>query len=156
MKTIKRAKVLGHDIYLRIGKRTTVTGINSQVGDGESVLFWEFDRLPFETVREILEDIQWDNRLPNIYILQASTQESWHAVSMKRHCWLLALSIVAGTPGVDPDYVRLAAYREHFTLRLTDKGQGEPRLAHVLESPVPADACLGDFIQGVRYGAWQR
>ena len=156
MNYIKRGKLLGHDWYLRIGKRVTVEGINSSLGDGYSVLFWEFDDISFDEVKSILLCERIDHRLPAIYIIQASTDRSWHAVCMSKTRWLAALSIVAGTSGIDPDYVRLAAYREHFTLRLTDKGHGKPKVYYVLESALPDDCSIGDFTSGVRYGAWTR
>lgn len=156
MNKIFRAKIWNHDIYIRIGKRTQVLGINSDLGNGESALFWEFDNMDEETVLTILEEIQngWD--LPRIYLLQASTSRSWHAVCLSRYRWLLALAIVAQTPQVDPDYIRLAAYREHFTLRLSDKGHGKPFVKHILESPIEEDCAITDFQSGVRYGAWVR
>lgn len=156
MHVIKRGKLFGHDWYFRIGKRVQVLGINSQLSEGESVLFWEFDELPLDRVRDIMKGVQYEHLLPQIFLLQASTETSWHAVCLSAHPWLQALSIVAATEGVDPDYVRLAAHREHFTLRLTDKGNGAPVVREVLGSVMPETATLDDFIQGVRYGAWRR
>lgn len=156
MQIIKRGTIGKYTWYFRLGKRVTVEGINSQVGNGESVLFWEFDNVPFMDVREELKGEQYALDLPPIYILRSSNNESWHAVCMERKPWLEALSIVAGTKYVDPDYVRLAAQREHFTLRLSDKGHGKPELKEVLGSPFLETASLADFVQGVRYGAWVR
>jgi len=156
MNIIKRGKILGHDWYFRLGKRVAVDGINSQLDSNDSVLFWEFDDTELSDVIFALRTAQLENSLPPVRILRASTNLSWHAVCMARRPWLKALAVVAATKGIDPEYVRLAAYRKHFTLRMSDKGQGAPRLAHVLESPVPDDVDVGDFIQGVRYMAWRR
>lgn len=156
MKLIRRGKLFGHDWYVRIGKRITVTGVNSLVGEDTSVLFWEFDGVPLTPVINALTDIQETWSLSKIYLLQSHPPESWHAVCMARFTWLKALGIVATTRYVDADYVRLAAHRGHFTLRLTDKGQGIPKLAQVLPSDAPESASVEDFVSGVRYGAWMR
>lgn len=156
MKWMRRGTLLGHDWYIRIGKRVTVEGINSQLADGNSALFWEFDGVGFDDVRNALKVAQTTFGLPPIHILKASEGESYHAVCLVKYTWLDALGAVAMTPHVDPDYVRLAAQRGHFTLRLTDKGQGEPYVCDTLPSFIPPSANIDDFVQAVRYGAWQR
>ena len=154
MNMIKRAHILGHDLYFRMGKRVEVEGINSTLSDGDSVLFWEFDEMPVRDVRRHLRAVQGKCHLPTIRLYQASTIHSWHAVCLYRIKWLSALSIVAGTPGVDPDYIRLAAHREHFTLRMTDKGRGQPTLVDYIPSFEPESATYEEFLSAVVYNAW--
>lgn len=154
MKTIKRLSIFGHDLYFRIGKRVEIEGINSTLSDGDSVLFWEFDEMRVSDVRRHLRAVQGKYMLPTIRLYQASTNRSWHAVCLYRTKWLAALSIVAGTPGVDADYIRLAANRERFTLRMTDKGRGAPVLVDFLESYQPESATYKEFLSAVVYGAW--
>lgn len=156
MNIIKRGKVFGHDWYIRVGKRIKVDGVNSDLGNGESVLFWEFDGKALTEVRGALAHAQEIYELPDIYILQASINTSWHAVCLARLPWLQALGIVIDTDLVDADYIRLAAYREHFTLRLSDKGHGRPVCTYTLASEVEPGARLEDLRSGVQYGAWIR
>lgn len=156
MNKIFRSRLLGHDIYVRIGKRVDVLGVNSTLPFGRSVLFWEFDGITRGEVVEIMEGMVDMYDLPEVHVLQASTDRSWHAVCMASYPWLQALSIVAASPRIDPDYVRLAAHRERFTLRLTDKGQGAPRLRLVVPGVRTPDCEVGDLVSGVRYGAWTR
>lgn len=154
MKKIIRLSALGHDLYFRIGKRVMVEGINSTLSDEDSVLFWEFDEMAVSDVRRHLRAVQGKYHLPTIRLYQASTNRSWHAVCLYRTRWMAALSIVCGTPGVDPDYVRIAAHRKHFTLRMSDKGRGRPVLVDFLESYEPESATYQEFLSAVVYGAW--
>ena len=154
MRFIIRTKIFGHDLYARCGKRVQVDGVNSTLSNGESVLFWEFDDTPYEAVLAALSDIQESYLLPPITLLMASVNTSWHATCWARIPWLRALSIVAQTEGVDPNYVRLAAQREHFTLRMTDKGRGAPKHFGVIDSNWLPSATPNDLISAVTYGAW--
>lgn len=153
---IKRGHLFGHDWYFRIGRRVEVLGVNSLTWYGSSVLFWEFDGYSLAEVTSALLSVQKQFNLPKIHVLQASTKRSYHAVCMKAFGWPYALGIVATTEMVDPDYIRLAAQRQHFTLRLTDKGQGSPRVVKILESNYMETAHMSDLCSGVRYRAWVR
>ena len=82
MKIIKRFRLLKHDIYLRIGQRTPVIGLNSQLKKGLSALFWEFDDKDHGEVCASLKDIQNEYDLPDIRIFRASQGNSWHAVCL--------------------------------------------------------------------------
>ena len=154
MNFIIRGKIFGHDLYARCGKRVDVDGINSTLSDGESVLFWEFDDTPYEAVLAALSDIQEEYLLSPITLLMASVNTSWHAVCWTRLPWMKALAIVAQTEGVAPNFVRLAAQREHFTLRMTDKGRGAPKHFGVLDSNWLPNATPNDLETAVTYGAW--
>ena len=156
MNKILRSKIFGHDWYLRVGRRVTVEGVNSTLSGGESVLFWEFDDKSYAHVAAALDLVKRRYHLPEITILKASVDTSWHAVCWTRLPWLKALSIVADTDGVDPDYIRLAAHREHFTLRMTDKGRGAPKREGVLPSRWLPTASPLDLQTAVSYGAWRK
>ena len=146
---------LGHDWLLRIGNLKLVAGINSNLKDGTHILMWEFDNDTYWRVRKVLQEAQDEWDLPDIHILQPSSNKSWHAICFARCPWPLAISIVAGTPGIDIDWLRMCVNRENWTLRVTDKGQGTPEVFEVLAG-IPPECTPKDLTGAVLYEAWRR
>lgn len=155
MQAVVKFHTLGHDWLFRVGNLKLVAGINSNLKDGSHILMWEFDNASYYPVREALLYAQDQYQLPDIHILQASSNKSWHAMCFARCPWPLAISIVAGTPGIDLDWLRMCVNRENWTLRVTDKGQGEPKVFEVLAGALP-EATPEDLTHAVLYHAWRR
>jgi len=155
MNLVIKFHTLGHDWFFRLGKLKLVAGINSNLKDGNHILMWEFDGVEFQQIRSVLEAIQDDYVLPDIHILKASTETSWHAMCFTRCPWPLAISIVAGTPKIDLSWLKMCVSREHWTLRVTDKGQGAPEIVEVLAGATP-ECTPEDLTGAVLYQAWQR
>jgi len=146
---------VGHDWLFRIGKLRLVAGINSTLRDGNHVLFWEFDDQSYPEVRGHLEGVQHDFALPDIVIFKASTMLSWHAMCFARLSWRTAITVVAATEGIDLLWFKMSLQRDHWTLRVTDKGNGAPERYAVLEG-APPEATHQELVSAVLYEAWQR
>ena len=139
---------------LVIGTITQVQGINSTLKDGGHILMWEFDEPNFYQIQGALLQAKSDYSLPSIYIAQSHPGGGFHAYSMVRMPWLNTVSIVSGTKHVDPGYVSMCAMRGHWTLRLSDKGQGAPQHICRLESVIADDVGPHELASFVNYEVW--
>jgi len=128
-----------------------VVGVNSVLEDGRHILMWDFDDLPLETVEVILKAQQREHRLPRIYILNTGKPNHYIAYCFKRLPWRKAYAIVASTPCVDWNFLKYAAHRGHFTLRVSPKNGRKIRLAKILESPIPEDVKIRELRSWVKY-----
>lgn len=131
-----------------------VQGITSSLGDGKHIIMWDFDKLPITAVVSYLAAAQNEFALPPIHIAQASTGDSFHAYCLCKASWLFSLHIVSGTKGIDPNYVSMAAWRQRWTLRLSDKGGGVPKWVCTLDSQWPEEATPADLKSWVDYEIW--
>lgn len=156
MNCMLRGKILGHDWVLRIGKLTPVLGVNSTLQDGRHILMWEFDDAEYPEICNTLEAACEAYRLPSIYIVQSSDDSHYHAYCLAAINWEEAVMIVGNCPLIDWQWFKMSVARDHFTLRLTDKGRGKPRLVSVIDSTRPDEASIADLKGGPLYEAWQR
>ena len=155
MQTVIKFHALRHDWLFRVGNLKLVAGINSNLKDGNHILMWEFDNVEYWQALAALTVAQQDYALPQIHILKASGIKSWHAICFARCPWPLSISIVAGTPLIDLDWLRMCVNREHWTLRVTDKGQGEPETWGAVDGVSP-ECTPEDLYSAVLYQAWRR
>ncbi len=130
---------------------TDVIGVNSILPDGKHILMWDFDDVPLACVEIALKEVQKRHRLPKIYILNTGKPCSYIAYCFARCMWRYAFGIVASTPFVDWNFIKYAAVRGHFTLRVSPKNGRKIRLVKVLNSPMPEDACVDELRSWVNY-----
>lgn len=139
---------------LVVGTITQVQGINSTLKEDGHIVMWEFDETDLFLVRVWLRESQWRHHLPPIYVSQSHPGGGYHAYCMVRLPWLKTVEIVAGTEGVDSGYVSMCAMRGHWTLRLTDKGQGAPEWVETLDSPYAEAVSPRNLESWVNYEVW--
>lgn len=124
---------------------TKVAGVNSNLGDGNHILMWDFDETDLDTVLRNLMTIQRVYALPPIYILVTKGTTNYIAYCFNRTPWLKAVEILASTKGLDWNFFKYGVYREHFTLRVTDKCGRKPKLIWTLVTDVEADCSVRDL-----------
>jgi hypothetical protein len=154
---ILRLKVKSWKLVCSIRKVSYVVGVTSKLKENnEHILMWDFDNTDLYTVIGALKTNQSRYLLPEIKIL-ASNQEqgNYHAYCFSRQTWQQAVVIVAGTPGIDWDFVRLALYRNNFTIRISDKlGKNKPKLVYTMEGFSLSDCMPEDLEDYIQYEIW--
>jgi hypothetical protein len=156
MSKIYRTQIGPYKISLYLGRTTKVQGVNSNLGDGNHAIFWEFDSIEPAPVIAALRSVQARFHLPAIHLARSHPGGGFHAYCFKRTPWVKTVHIVSGTNGIDPGYLSMCCIRLHWTLRVSDKGQGQPEFHSVLESKVSADCTLDDLESLVEYEVWKR
>lgn len=152
---LRISKRIGHfKISLMAGMVTDIIGVNSTLKDGNHIVMWEFDNCTHDEVHSWLFRVQGRYNLPNIYISESSRGGGYHAYCLHRTSWRRSLHIVSGTKGVDEGYISMCAMRKHWTLRLTDKGQGCPVWIETLPSHYLETATLAEVRQADGYQVW--
>lgn len=141
---------------LMAGLVTKVTGVNSNLIDGSHIIMWEFDETDKLAVLEALQIVQSDFRLPDINVAESHPGGGFHAYCFYALPFVRTLHIVSGTRLVDPHYITLCAMRQHWTLRLTDKGQGAPQYLETLPGYLEKTAKPEDLVGVVEYRAYQK
>lgn len=139
-----------------VGLVTKVQGINSNLKDGSHIIMWEFDETDLGKVKAALFAVQVFHNLPKIHIAQSHPGGGYHAYCFKRMSFVESLHIVSGTELVDPNYITMCAMRRHWTLRLTDKGQGQPEYITYLVGLIDPTCDAGDLVGLVEYRAYQK
>lgn len=155
MRFLGRLRLRDWRIVLSIGRVTRVQGVNSTLTDDNHMLMWEFDGTDIEPIKEALRRVQARYLLPNITIVQSHPDGGYHAYCWIRASFIQTVQIVSSTWGVDPGYITMCCARRHWTLRLTDKGQGEPSYSVNLPSLVPPESNTLDLLGGVHYEAYK-
>jgi len=154
MSLVLKREFQGFKFSLVVGRVIHVQGINSTLPDGNHIIMWDFDNPDIEPSRHILRNLQSTYRLPAIHLSRSHPGGGFHAYCLKKMSWLDSLHIVAGTHGVDPEYVRLCAMRAHWTLRLSDKGKGLPVFVETIPSGWPEDVRPDELTSYVDYQVW--
>jgi len=153
MRFLFRNRIGPYRIALSIGKVTDVEGINSNVVGGGHIVMWEFDITDYGEVWAALKTAQIEWNLPTITIARSHPDGGFHAYCFPWVTWLQSLSIVASTAHVDEAYINLCAMRNHWTLRITDKGQGAPQYLAMIPSAVEPLCSFLDLASHVKYEA---
>ena len=156
MNISKKITILNHKFSVQIRNITRVRGINSTLQDGKHILMWEFDEQEESIVVEGLKYVQARWGLPEVHLARSHPGGGYHAYSFKPVDFTRALHIISGTPYVDPAYIRMCCIRQHFTLRLTDKGQGAPAWIRTLPGYSEAIAKPADLVSYVEYETYAR
>ena len=155
MSKIIRRNIGPYKLSLYFGKTTKIQGINSNLADGNHAIFWEFDGEEEAPVIAALRSVQARFRLPAIHLVRSHPGGGYHAYCFKSTPWVKTVHIVSGTNGIDPGYLSMCSIRQHWTLRVSDKGKGSPEFHSMLESKVPADCTEHDLSTFVEYESWK-
>jgi len=129
---------------------THVIGVNSTLPDGKHIVMWDFDDKDIFMVQQVLEIVQNDCELPNIYILNTGKLDHYIAYCFKAMPWRESVQIVACTLGVDPNFFKYGVYREHWTLRVSPKEGRKPQLITTLKSSIPEDCTISELNSWVK------
>ena len=151
-----RQNIGPYKLSLYFSRTTKVTGINSDLTDGNHAIMWEFDGTDEAPVIAALRSTQARFHLPQIIVLRSHPIGGFHAYCFKRTPWIKTVHIVSGTHGVDPGYISMCAMRQLWTLRTSDKGQGIPKFHLMLDSKIPTDCSYRDLKNAVRYETWKK
>ena len=156
-----------YKIVFTIAKVTWATGVNSRLEDGKHILkrgnsgflphksppfssvasrdMWDFDDLDLDTILAELSRISEKYNLPDIYILETKKDTNYIAYCFQRCDWHKAISIVADTEHIDPNFLKYGVYRGTFTLRVSSKCSRTPKLIATIEGQAPPDAAIKDL-----------
>lgn len=146
------SKTLGNiRITFTLAKVTKVIGVNSSLSDGKHIIMWDFDDTTLEEVKRQLTWVQSVFCLPEIRVVNTKPGVNFIAYCFKRCDWLEALKVVIYTSGVDKNFIKYSAYREHFTLRVTPKKVFPPQFAAIIKSDFKPDCSYKDLLSWVRY-----
>ena len=148
---IKRFYIGSYKLGFSFSKIERVVGVNSTLKDGNHILMWDLDNTTFEKVRDTLLAVQLRHKLPRMYILETKEGTNFIAYCFTRLPFLKAASIIADTEGIDYQFFRFGVYREKFTLRVSGKGRGRPRLVHILPGVTPLESGIEDLATWVSY-----
>lgn len=130
---------------------TTVTGVNSNLPDGNHILMWDYDMIDIDIVAAELLEIQHRYKLPTIYILATSPKQGFHAYCFKRVDWKTCVEILAASKHIDWNYFKYGMYRGHFTLRVSPKCGRVIRKKVVLPSKVPNELGIEEMRSWTQY-----
>ena len=156
MRLNKKIRIGRFQVSLMAGLVTKVQGINSNLKDGDHIIMWEFDETDKMAVLGALQAAQVFHSLPDIHVAESHLGGGFHAYCFKAVSFVKSLNIVSGTALVDPNYITMCAMRQHWTLRLTDKGQGAPQYVKTLYGYGPGSVQYADLLGMVEYHAYQK
>jgi len=134
--------------WARIAK---VIGVNSELGNGQHILMWDFDDINLDVVKQELRIVLTRYCLSDIHILRTKEPDNYIAYCFTALDWRRAIEIVAATGAVDLQFLRFGVYRGHFTLRVTPKGKRTPYLVDRLDGYTLPTCTPLDLRSWVRY-----
>ena len=134
-----------------IARITDVVGVNSECKDGNHILMWDFDDVLLDDVIHVLTEVAHRHGLSDIHIFNTGAKEHYNAFCFTKMPWLKALSIVANTAFIDPTYISMSAFRERFTLRISDKEGRQLTKVATIRTPVKPTATVRDLKSFVKY-----
>ena len=114
-----------------------VAGINSGLPTDENhFLEWDFDNIRYTQMIHSLRYVQDRFRLGDIYVMTDSETCNFRAICYTSVPFLKMIEILAGTPYIDPDFVRISLRRRYSTVRISPKiERTPPRMLGILKSP---------------------
>lgn len=118
-----------------------VAGINSGLPeDTEHILMWDYDDIKYKEMIHSLKYVQERFRLGDIYVMTDSKTCNFRAICYTRVPFLNMIEILAGTPFIDPDFVRISLRRRYSTIRISPKkGRTPPRQLGIISSIYPSE-----------------
>lgn len=105
--------------YVRKSKK--VTGMNSDLINGDSMLMMDCDNVKLVDLQIELRRLIEKYRLPNCHIFTTGRDNSFHVYSWVSRPFLKCLAIASDCNYIDEKYVYFSARRSHFTLRISPK-----------------------------------
>lgn len=113
------------------------TGVCSKHFDSDRhCLLWDFDEADIDSIRSGLHQLQKEFLLPSIYIVESSPFK-YHAYCFASRSFCEVMAILALTPEIDVDYLRIGATRGYYTLRITPRQFDKFKLVATLHSDIP-------------------
>jgi len=138
-------------LTITLARIVDVIGVNSSLADGNHILLWDFDGKTLNFVEESLKIVQLIYDLPTIYVLETKPRRNYIAYCFARVTLQKAAEIIASTKGICWNFFKWGVIRGRFTLRVTSKGTGKPKLALLISSPREAEATIEDLNSWVQY-----
>jgi len=135
---------------------TQVTGVNSELANGNHILMWDFDDVPLENVKISLGAVQARYFLSDIIILKTKEPDSYNAWCFTAKPWWKAVAIVASTKWVDWGFFRYSVWRYHFTLRTSPKNGRDSKVIARLKGYEEPTAKIEDLKYWVEYETRRR
>ena len=113
-----------------------VAGINSGLPtDANHFINWDFDDIRYTQMIYSLRFVQHRFELGDIFVMTDSETCNFRAVCYTSVPFLKMIEILAGTPYIDPDFVRISLRRRYSTVRLSPKiERSPPRMLGILKS----------------------
>jgi hypothetical protein len=149
-KMILRLRIGNWRFTFTLYQITDITGVNSQLKDGNHILMWDFDNTPLSLIKVDLTSLQQQHNLPNIYILNTGKPNHYIAYCFKRCQWWNAKRIIAQSLFTCEDYFKWGIFRKRFTLRVTPKEGRKPKLVALLYSKTKEDVKVSELTSWVK------
>jgi len=128
-----------------------VVGVNSILPDGKHIPMWDFDDIPLDRVIYQLCGLQEAGELSNIYILQTGLKDHYIAYCFTSLDWRHCKMAVCAAYDVDENFFKYGVYRDHFTLRVSAKEHGKPKLVAIIRGAVPSNCSVRILQSWVKY-----
>ena len=114
------------------------------------ITMWDFDNVELSVIKESLEVVQKQYKLPTIYII-SSSRNRYHAYSFTARPFQEIVHILSGTSSLDVKYLRLGMVRGYYTLRISSRENDDFKLITTLESEVlpevnPLDITVSEYM----------
>ena len=135
--------------YVRKSKQ--VTGLNSTLINGDSMLMMDCDNVKMLDLQNELQRLKEKHKLPDLHIFTTGRLNSYHV-----YCWVSrpftkCLAIAADCDYIDQKYLKFSMRREHFTLRISDKQGREIEYYDTIHSNYSNESQPGDLATRVTY-----
>lgn len=133
------------EVFFKLAWRYPTLGVNSHFKDGQHILMWDFDDIPYEVIHAHLRLQQRRWQLSNIYVMRSSQGDRFHAYCFTGVTWQIARQIAASTPYVDKNWLAIGILRGYFTLRIRDRKDSAIQPYQVIESDRPETVHPGEM-----------
>ena len=146
-----RIQILTRLFVLHIKKIANTQGVNSSLTDGKHFLMFDFDNVELLRVWYELKKTQIKYNLPNIYIANTGKPDSYHAYCLKRVSFIESVQIALNCESIDRTFVRFMLFRNHATLRISEKNGRQINRIHTIESKIKEDVSVNEFTSYTKY-----
>ena len=146
-----RIQKLSRLFVIHIKKIANTQGVNSSLKDGKHFLMFDFDNVELLRVWYELKKTQQKYNLPNIYIANTGKPNSFHAYCLKRVSFIEMVQIALNCESIDRTFVRFALFRNHATLRISEKNGRQITRVHTIESKIKESVSVNEFTSYTKY-----
>ena len=117
-----RIKIGNYTLFGMISKTQTLKGITSKVIDepNKHYIFWDLENCTLEQAKETLQDVQYEFKLGNIFIL-SDIDKSFRAFCYSKRYFRKYLHILLSTKYLDYNFFYWTVQRGYSTLRTSCK-----------------------------------
>jgi len=113
-------------VFFMISNTQTLEGITSKVGEDEHIILWDLENCTLEQAIETLDDVQYEYRLGDIYIV-SDAEGSYRGWCFSRRTWKEYLIILLKTKHLDYNFWYWTVRRGKATLRISNKKGRQPQ-----------------------------